>query len=341
MANRQSTFDDFFDRTDRQRDARRRLIESLPVHQRVIDLLLAIDELSQDRGIRQPDGSMLLSVPLEVLIWKLNRSRNTVRACIDSAGGTPYLAVTPSQHRSHTYLLRWPVIVDDSRPVEGNTGGGCPQDARTTATGRSGVTPRRPAPKGVRTPAGGGQLTPSKGVNQGVNLPPSLQDPGLCISGVNEFKNPGSSVETSARAELEGVSRHRSGFWQRWRTELSWRDLGKPDHVQELYELAVSEGCFPDSEHNRLQVFAQAAHDRRVAKSPKALFRENVAVARWLCSAEDEDIATAMMAAADGMGRLVAAGVEASSTTDRQTEIEKLQRWQREKGRWGDDTARR
>lgn len=321
MAERQHDWTEFFARQDRQRDARRSLIDGLPVDARTKVLLLAIDDLATERGDPQPDGSMLVSVPLEVLIWKLNRSRNTVRACIDSAGGTPYLAVTPSQHRSHTYLLRWPVIVDDSRPVGETTVGGCPQDAHAHAPGQGGGTPRRQPVRGsIRRP---------EGVNQGVNSPPArgsirggqggqnpaprgsidpgqqggggVKTPGLWISG-NENKNPGSSPENPApaRNSLEGVNAVRSGFWQRWRTAIAVRDLSRPEDVQELYQLAVAEGLCSDSEQNRLRVFAQAAHDRRVARTPKAIFRENVAKARWLCSHDDEELAAEMLAALAG-----------------------------------------
>lgn len=62
----------------------------------------------------------------------------------------------------------------------------------------------------------------------------------------------------------------------------------------------MAEGLCSDSEQNRLRVFAQAAHDRRVARTPKAIFRENVAKARWLCSHDDEELAAEMLAALAG-----------------------------------------
>ncbi len=346
---RQQDFLALFEHSERQRAARRGFIERLPADERVKSLLLALDELaSSGSGVPQADGSMQLSVPLEVLIWKLNRSRNTVRTCIDLAGGTPFLVVTPSQHRSHTYLLRWPVIVDHSRPVGETTVGGCKQDAGTPASGRDGAT-SRPSARGSTRRCEGVNLTPSRGSNRGsidrgqggqmgVNLTPSLKDPGFYSSGSQKQK-PGSSpdLETPARTALEGVNSPPAGgqpagpqgrgFWPRWRTALAVRDLSRPRDVEELYRIAVAEGCFPDTEHNRLQVFAQAVHDRQSAKTPKAIFRENVAVARWLCRPDHEDAAAEMIAEVDGFSRLAAVGV-GETAIDRQTETDKLRDWE-------------
>lgn len=337
MAERQRDFLETFDYDARNHAARQQLIEGLPIGRREQTLLKALDSLATSRRVKpEPDGAILLSVPLEVLRFHLDCSRNTLRACIDSVGGTPFLVVTPSQHGPHNYLLRWPVIVDHSRPVGETTVGACQQDATAHACDQDGVIPvRRPVRGSIRTPEGvktdtargsirGGQLgvnlTPrqpvrgSTGGGQGGQTPAprgsidpgqkggwGVKTPGFLIS-ESKNKDPGLSPESAApaRNSSEGVNAVRSGFWQRWRTEIAVRDLSRPEDVQELYQLAVAEGLCSDSEQNRLRVFAQAAHDRRVARTPKAVFRENVAKARWLCSHDDEELAAEMIATLAG-----------------------------------------
>ncbi len=91
---RQLDWNAFFEQSDRQREARRKLIDDLPdnlASDRVKRLLHALDELMQiDPGAeRRPDGSVWISAPMSTVLWKLGvKSRNTARTYIDKVANS-------------------------------------------------------------------------------------------------------------------------------------------------------------------------------------------------------------------------------------------------------------
>lgn len=311
----------FFERTEAQRAARQKLIRELDTDQRVKEVLLALNALSEtDETTRwRADGSVQLSIPIAVIAWQLGRVENTAKSYIKLAGSTPYLEVSESTHRSHTYLVCWLAIVDRAPGNEMHAGG-----CRNARNSRGDVQDR-----GSTSVVPGGQLIPSEGVNPGVkrgsNAPqltgsnggrnggqlipskPGLKDrvfqgsdskkPGLKTS-------PGGQLTPSAGLPvgLPGSESHPAGsleFWRWWRRMIDRRDLRFAANVEELYGLAVACGLIAECADNRLRIYAQAIVDVRRAKSPGALFRENVAWRRWYANCEIEDEARRMMDAVD------------------------------------------
>jgi hypothetical protein len=322
----QRDWNDFFDRTDKQRQARRGLIERLSDHgvdRRVVELLLALDELGEVDGNASNlhNGTLRLSVPISVIAWKLGkRSETTVKSYIDLASATPYLAVSPSKHRSHTYLVRWLAIVD-SEPGDEMPVGGCQTVAgiahgtshsRGPIRGPTGSV--RGSMRGPTGPQSGGQLAPSLAPS----LVPGIQNPGIQRSA---SKDPG--LPGGGGGQLRNWP---PDVWRIWRLAIGQRKLTNPDHVEELYHIAVNLGFFIHSEDNRFHVFAQAVHDAS-AKKPGAFFRENVAFARWYANCDEQDAAVRLMARVGRHEELPAHDEIQEQPLDRQNQIDKLDAW--------------
>lgn len=303
----QKNWMEFFERSERQREARQRLIRELPTDQRVKDLLLALSDLAETDSSALPlsNGDVELSVPIGVIAWRLKRSENTAKKYIDLAELTPYLKVSGSTHRSHTYVVCWLAILDRIEPGHDTHAGGCQHVENETAGGRR---------RGSVSRGSGGQLDPAEGVKwgSGGGQPGGQTDPHLTpsIPGIKDrvfygigSKKPGSKPgvggppggQPGSTAHPNGCS----GWWRWWKEQIAGRDLRNARDVQELYEAAVAADLFPDSSLNRLHVFAQAVIDSRHAKRPGAIFRENVAYRRWYATCEAEDEAQRMIAALD------------------------------------------
>lgn len=328
---------EFFERSERQREARQRLIRELPTDQRVKDLLVALSDLAETdpSALTLSNGDVELSVPIGVIAWRLKRCENTAKRYIDLAELTPYLKVSGSTHRSHTYVVCWLAILDRIEPGHDTHAGGCQHVENETAGGRR---------RGSVSRGSGGQLDPAEGVKwgSGGGQPGGQTDPHLTpsIPGIKDrvfygigSKKPGSKPgvggppggQLTIRGDIpvgppQIVGRKPNNdpiwnagtgdWWKWWRGQLERRDLANPQHVQELYELGVASGLYPESEAHRLRIFAQAVVDVRKAKHvPKAFFRENVAFRRWYATDEIEDEAQRIMDAFDA-GDVVKARAE-------------------------------
>lgn len=323
---RQRDWQDFFDQTERQKAARSDLIDKLDTDDRVKALLHALDELSdQDRTTKRlHNGTVSLSIKIEVIAWKLGRSDRTAQHYIDHAGATPYLAVSPSTHRTHTFLVRWPAIVDGGEPRGEMNLSGCKPATSAPGSGQVRGSVRRPARGEIRGEA--------RGEIRGENAPklrpeihpskPVLKKPVLQGS---ESKRP--VLRPVGQVADRGEERiFPDGFWPWWRAMIASRNLSDPADIDELYALAVGVGCFPHSERNRFNVFAQAAIDRTKAATRGAVFRENVAFARWWSTLAADDEAERMIKQADADWPLTEELPE--EPFDRATQIERLQAWQ-------------
>lgn len=81
-----------------------------------------------------------------------------------------------------------------------------------------------------------------------------------------------------------------------WFNAVDRRDLLNPRHVQELFELAVRVGFLRAEEPNaRLKFFAAVGTDLRLARQPKAMFRQNVLQGRWYHTAADVEFGRVLM----------------------------------------------
>lgn len=346
----QMNWGEFFERSQRQWEARTRLIENLDTDPRVRSLLLALAELSDTApsAQRRPDGTVEFAVPVGTIAWRLGKTEATAKTYIDLAGSTPYLNVRPSDHRPHTYLLRWQAIVD-SLPRADSSVRSCEIEVvRVPVRGsaRERIDPLR----GDQT---GGQLAPqqgaNEGVNQGANLPPQGgdsrgQNPGLQNPGFQGIvhKNPGlkpgalRGLTAAIPQSPPGSATHPLGtktWWAWWWQQIQQRKLSDPNDVDELYGIAVASGLFEESEQNRFRVFAQAAHDLATASKRGALFRENVAKRRWFATCDEEDHARRLMAQLDALPRTEPdrpfdSGAVADDTPlDRRSAVDKLKAW--------------
>jgi hypothetical protein len=99
-------------------DFRERLIRGLPVPTRLRDLLLAIDQLADTRGIRE-GGLTIVEAKVRELRHVMGCSERTLFGLLESIRGKPcrYLAVDSDRGRPSLYSISWAPIVDDSRPV--------------------------------------------------------------------------------------------------------------------------------------------------------------------------------------------------------------------------------
>ncbi|MBX3448224.1 MAG: hypothetical protein KF777_01620 [Planctomycetaceae bacterium] len=303
---RQLDWQEIWGNDDRQRAARHTLIEGLPdvlASDRVKKLLHALDELTQidPQAERLADGSVRVSAPMQTVMWKLGvRSRNTARDYIDEALSTGFLEVTGSSHRSHTYSIRWLAILDrnGNQQTEPIPAGVMPQ--KPNGPGRCGRVPVRgstPGPQGVKLTPSRGSVDPVEGGQfdrvKGVNLTPSSKTSLRPVFYELNSKRP-VLRPVSDRGQIPRWGSPRFFAW--WRHAIAERNLDNPSDVEELFCFAAAAGCFEATDDNRFQVFVQAAVDRRVAARRGAIFRENVAAARWYGSCADEDEAARMIA---------------------------------------------
>lgn len=286
----QRDWKEFFHAAERQHDARKTLIDNLPIEPLVKELLKGLDSLARDElswgrnGAKiLPDGTVEITVPIHILAMRLGRSENTVRKAIDLAVGTPYCGGTARTHRAHTYLVRWQAIV--SPPVARTSVSQC-GDGRNAVEGvQAGVQ------RGVQT-----------GVQNPVCTPPKTS------GGFGGFQRPKNkslqNLQKKPKGNIEGQKPTRPlGFWKRWRDAVEARNLADPADVDELYGLivALAEGHFAQTADNRFQVFCQAAKCIKPggADHPVGLFVSNVGNERWFKTDADEDLARRMMAAVD------------------------------------------
>lgn len=296
---RQLDWHAFFEQTDRQREARRKLIDDLPdnlASERVKRLLHAFDELMQvdPRAERRSDGSVWISAPIATVLWKLGlKSRNTARAYIDEAVATGFLALIDSDHCPHTYSVCWLRILDK----DGGQGG---EKIPAEAAGQSlETTPgdvRRGSIRrgeGVRTTQRRGSIDRGQGGQIDPGQCPSLKP--VSETGFQGLKSK-NRFQTGLREGGQIPQRTSHGFFRWWEREVDVRNLANPEHVDELFELAVAAGCFEATRETRLQTFALAVSARRQGNNPKALFRSNVVRGRWFFSCQDMDEAARQIA---------------------------------------------
>lgn len=312
---------DLFGQMHRQWQARMKLLDSLRIDPRALALLRVLDDITQEQNTPIIDGVMTVAVSLKELQRRLNLgSRNTVKVYVDLAASTPYLDGDSSNHSAHTYRLCWMRIIEDSKSAPAGPGVvECSADRRRDAAqeGTFRNAPKEAIP--LRGGQSGGQLTPSKGVNSGVNLEASnggqltpSSPLGFKAQGFQGFdlKTQGSKAQRtgglqSPRPTLlpprtaRGPRTYPREFWPDFKRLLKAGSLADPRHVQRVYEFVVSAGVVPDSETNRLEVFAQAAHDVRLSEIPGLLFKENVAICRWYAAIEDVDWARKAIAQLD------------------------------------------
>lgn len=288
---RQMDWQDFFDRAERQQAARARLIDELRVDERVKLLLHALDQLTDDdpNAKNLHNGTVKLSVPIDVIAWKIRVTGKTVKSYIDLAGATPYLAVSWSTHRSHTYLIRWPAIVDNG-PGDETHAGGC--HSENIAHGHGQVRGEMRSVRGGKGEESRGEISPQLPPE----IPPSKTSLKKPVFHESDSKDP--VFKTGMPGGKFPPSRS-FAWWRLWREMIAQRDLSQPEDVDELYAFAVASGLMPDTQANRFRVFCQAVVDRRRSQRPGAIFRENVAWLRWYATCEDEDVAQQMIAIAN------------------------------------------
>jgi hypothetical protein len=284
-----------------------------------------------------PDGTVLVKVPLKVLRQRLRlRSKNSIRVRIELAASTPWLSAKTRGNEPYTFTIFWPTILDPSAELpaevhadQKSRGRDCPNVAsRGTRTSRGGgetggqLSDRRGSdltPSDTREGVSFGRRRGSTDRGQGGQVltgvsgsksPPAFYTP---PSGCSGFLNKRASKNLESPGAVTGVSGDPLGrpqwqpwFWPRWKRLLAERDLAKPADVEELYAVAVAGGCFVPSQVNRERVFAQAAKQLRLhrerrakGKTPTAVFRENVAHARWFHGCEDVDAGCRMIAELD------------------------------------------
>lgn len=277
-------YQNLFERIERDKAARVEFIRKIKVDRRVIELLLALDNLSDvlPTAVTLPDGSRSLEASIPMIGALLGvKSKNTVRKHIDLAAESGFVQVIASNNTAHRFLILWQAIAASNRPVE--------------------LTHQR------------GSTRKAEGVNQGVrrgsvdrvNLTPS-PDPDLEYL-IPEEKSKTPDPDLEGGGQTKRPARSWKEFWDRWKSAIASRDLTCPADIQFLYEMAVNEGLFEASEINRLNTFAYAAKDVRMARIRGWFFKEDVAYAVWqqpavtdeekkrLSSCGDEDVARKMI----------------------------------------------
>ncbi len=332
MSDHQMDWWDSFDLSERQRDARQKLISELPATACVIRLLQALDRLASSELATKRilnDGTETITVSIQRLTFTLGvKSETTTKTYIKRATATPYLAVSEETHRPHTYLVRWLAIVD-RQPVVQTSSGEMPirdepsahGQVRAAARGSIGPQPgNKLAPKltpsrGSNWPPGGDQIGPQLAPKSGgqifpkTGLKPGIEEcnlsqypvliPGLLRGSIDPPQTDNSRAGKCPC--LCGCGRwFRQGFFRRWKDAIAARNLADPFDVEELYGIAVAEGVLEHTQKNRENVFVTAVRDWRRAKRRGAIFRENIAHTRWFGDNEEGDLAHRMMAIVDG-----------------------------------------
>ncbi len=282
----QRNWTDIFERTDRQNRKRHELIDQVSTDARVKSLLHALTGHARARWF---DGDEVVAIPVDQIAWKLEKSENTAKSYIDLALQTPFLEILPSRNQSHTYTIHWQAILGqestrdaDSTAREARQ----EQDADSTAE-----TVSRGSTRGSTAPQIAPQLDPLLKTSE----KPVLKE---------DFSKELVSKPVSAGGQLP-PGRHNElpqpqDFWGYWMKAIASRDLGNPEHVEQLYRIAVQLGAVVDSEQNRFRVFCQAALNVRMRRSGDAtteagLFKSNVASNRWFCTQADEETAREML----------------------------------------------
>ena len=115
----------------KDRDQRHATIDQATLDERVKAVLKQLDWLCDDPnpkdrrggklGIKLPDGSMQISVPMSILAWRIGKSEPTCKKYVDIAASTPFLTLIPSEHSSHTFVINWLRIVDHGSADHGST----------------------------------------------------------------------------------------------------------------------------------------------------------------------------------------------------------------------------
>lgn len=107
-----------------ERASRDSLITRLPVKDRVVAILQAVDRLalkaiaSGDADAVIDDGQVLAArISIPALMAETGKSEDTVRRALSDARYTPYLDIEPEPGRATVFWLNWPRIMSDQPPA--------------------------------------------------------------------------------------------------------------------------------------------------------------------------------------------------------------------------------
>lgn len=244
--------------SERRREFRRGLIESLPVSPAVQRLLLAIETLCHADGLADEAGNDWVEATRYEIAHAMDRSVSAVKIHLRSARTRGFVEVEETPGRPNLIGLLWPAIFE---AAQGSDRGGA---GRGVGRGRDrGVDiapPTAPPPPGVRKKGGARSALHGIGVGSGdgsysgdlTKTPPPLTKAGAGV--------------------LERCSGE-SGKQFRWGRSIDPAELRDPDAIEELFTIVAGSGLARDSEHDRLAFFALVAHvhAQTSAKNPIAL----------------------------------------------------------------------